>query len=109
MNFLDINPTSIWIAINAVGVLSTLVGPSPNKALSLSLALGFSTLSCALLLTRMTGLFLLLEVATWGLHIFVGAITLAVRPPAEPRADVSGLVLAATLRFIGAVVIWLCV
>lgn len=109
MNLLTISPTSIWIAINTVGVLSTLVGPSQSKAVALSLALGHAAISCALLLTRMTGLFLLLEFATWSLHIFIGVMALAVRPPAEPRDDISGLTLAATIRFVAAVIVWLCV
>ena len=100
-------PEIAWIVFNALVTVATLNPTNKNRAVGFGLALGTSTLSCALLSSGLLSLFLGMEITLWALMTIVVILSLGVRPPGSDMADVGRLAVSSAIRLSLALIVWL--
>jgi hypothetical protein len=98
-------PVAIWTAFNA---LVCILAAGRDNKIGFSFVLGLSALSCGLLVSGSTIIWLGAEITYWIFQLGIALLALAVSPPNHDNSDVSSIAMSASIRLIIAMIVWLC-
>ena len=100
-------PVAIWTAYNALTCISSGMKVQENKV-GFALALGTSALSCGLLSGGAHAQWLGMEITLWIFQMIIVLLALGLRPPGATSKDINAIATWASIRLVGATIIWLC-